>query len=218
MKRFAFTMLELLFVIVVIGILAILSIPKFSTSPLHQAAEQIANHIRYTQHIAMISDEFSENDGAWYKKRWQIRFYEKGTPDNYYYTIFSDEDKNKNVDYGAGKTEVVIDPLTNKKFHVSENSLMDLTGTYGIINVISSCMISDGSLVTSNKGVFAFDELGRPYNGVSNATSEFQYLLIQSCSITIQHKSDGNATIKVEPETGYVCILDNTTGKCEGVE
>ncbi|MDO9208669.1 MAG: prepilin-type N-terminal cleavage/methylation domain-containing protein, partial [Sulfuricurvum sp.] len=39
MKRFAFTMLELVFVIIVIGILAVLAMPNFNRHPLQEAAE-----------------------------------------------------------------------------------------------------------------------------------------------------------------------------------
>ena len=60
MKRLAFTMLELVFVIVVIGILAALAMPNLSTSPLQQAAEEIAGHIRYTQHLAMMEDKYND--------------------------------------------------------------------------------------------------------------------------------------------------------------
>ncbi|HEX5330868.1 prepilin-type N-terminal cleavage/methylation domain-containing protein [Sulfuricurvum sp.] len=207
MKRFAFTLLELVFVIIVMGILAVLAMPNFTTQPLQQAAEQIAGHIRYTQHLAMVSDDFNESDATWWLRRWQIRFYASGTPLNYYYTIFYDKDKNRNVNHAVGDVEVAIDPLTNKKLHESDdNGIMDLTGTHGISKVVSSCSTNDGSLLSSNLGVFAFDKLGRPYNGISNAASQSQYLLTQNCTIKLEHTSDGNATITVFPETGYVDI------------
>jgi prepilin-type N-terminal cleavage/methylation domain-containing protein len=57
MKRFAFTMLELIFVIIVIGILAVLAMPSFNKNSLAEAAEQVAGHIRYTQHLAMVDDK-----------------------------------------------------------------------------------------------------------------------------------------------------------------
>jgi prepilin-type N-terminal cleavage/methylation domain-containing protein len=209
MKRFAFTLLELVFVIVVIGIIAVLAMPNFNSNPLQKAAEQVANHIRYTQHLAMVDDKFDDNNATWYISRWQIRFYERGNPDDYYYTIFSDKDQNHGADYGAGKTEIAIDPLTKLKFHIADNNTnMDLTNKFGIQSVVSSCLTADGTLVTSNKGVFAFDNLGRPYNGISNATSPYQYLMVSDCNITLTH-SDGTATITVRPETGYVSVSYN---------
>ncbi|WP_300367295.1 prepilin-type N-terminal cleavage/methylation domain-containing protein, partial [Hydrogenimonas sp.] len=49
----AFTMLELIIVIVVVGILSAIMIPRFSDDKLREAADQIMSHIRYTQHLAM---------------------------------------------------------------------------------------------------------------------------------------------------------------------
>jgi type II secretory pathway pseudopilin PulG len=206
MKRFAFTMLELVFVIIVIGILAVLAMPSFNRHPLQEAAEQVAGHIRYTQHLAMVDDIFDDKNNTWYISKWQIRFYETGTPDDYYYTIFTDKDQNQGADYGAGKTEIAIDPLTKLKFHIADsNKNMDLTNKFGIQSVVSTCLTSDGTHVTSNKGVFAFDNLGRPYNGVSNATSPYQYMMTSDCNVTLTHL-DGNATITVHPITGYVSV------------
>ena len=54
----AFTMLELVFVIVVSGILAATFIPRFDRDNLQEAADQVISHIRYTQHLAMVDDKF----------------------------------------------------------------------------------------------------------------------------------------------------------------
>lgn len=67
--RKAFTMIELVFVIVVIGILAAVIIPNTRTNPLQEAAIQLLSHIKYTQHLAMTDDTYDENDPNWYKKR-----------------------------------------------------------------------------------------------------------------------------------------------------
>lgn len=72
MKK-AFTMLELVFVIVVIGILAAAIIPNVRTNPVQEAAVQLESHIRYTQHLAMVDDKF-EAGANWYRNMWQIAF------------------------------------------------------------------------------------------------------------------------------------------------
>lgn len=202
MKRFAFTMLELVFVIIVIGIIAVLAMPNLSTSPLQQAAEQISAHIRYTQHLAMTEDKFNDHNSTWYKSFWRIRFYESGTPDNYYYTVFSDKDQNGNADIGAGKTEVAVDPLTNVRMNAYyDNDMMDLTGKYGIQTVAASCD-------SGNVDLF-FDNLGRPYVNSLNVNDPSTALLSVPCRISLQHKTDGNATIIIQPETGYVSVVYN---------
>lgn len=201
MKRFAFTMLELVFVIIVIGILSVLAMPSFNSNPLQQAAEQVANHIRYTQHLAMVEDKFDDKNTTWYKSFWRIRFYHStGT---YYYTVASDKDQNGNIDTGAGKTEVAVDPLTKVRMNVDyNNKSMDLTDKFGIKAVTSSCD-------TGYIDIF-FDNLGRPYSHSVSAgtTPPYSNILTEDCNIILSH-TDGNATITVRPETGYVSVTYN---------
>lgn len=202
MKRFAFTMLELVFVIIVIGILAVLAMPSFTSSPLQRAAEQIAGHIRYAQHLAIVDDKFDDSNATWYKSLWRIRFYESGTPDNYYYTVFSDKDQEGDADYGNGKTEVAIDPLLHINMHdANNNHNMDLTGSFGIKTVSASCDTLDIDIF--------FDNLGRPYVHSMNVANPYDSLLTTDCNIVLEHQTDGNATITIRPETGYVSVIYN---------
>ena len=46
----AFTLIELVFVIVVVGVLAAAIIPRIQTNPVKEAAIQLLSHIRNTQH------------------------------------------------------------------------------------------------------------------------------------------------------------------------
>ena len=64
----AFTLIELVFVIVVVGVLAAAIIPRIQTNPVKEAAIQLLSHIRYTQHLAMVDDKYNSNDSAWFKK------------------------------------------------------------------------------------------------------------------------------------------------------
>ena len=73
MKK-AFSMLELVFIIVIIGILASVIIPRTETNPLRESAIKLLSHIRYTQHLSMVNDKVKSTDANWYKKRWQIVF------------------------------------------------------------------------------------------------------------------------------------------------
>ena len=49
--KHAFTMIELVFVIVIAGILSAMIASSFDGNNLRQAADQIVSHIRYTQHL-----------------------------------------------------------------------------------------------------------------------------------------------------------------------
>lgn len=73
MKK-AFTMMELIFVIVVIGILAAVVIPRTGANKANEAAIKLTADIRYAQHLAMVDDKFNSADATWYEKRWQVRF------------------------------------------------------------------------------------------------------------------------------------------------
>ena len=65
-------MLELVFVIVVIGILAIAILPRVNRDTLYEASEQLLSHIKYTQHLAMTDNVYGT--GTWYAQRWKIVF------------------------------------------------------------------------------------------------------------------------------------------------
>lgn len=219
MKRTAFTMLELVFVIIVIGILSVLAMPNFNTNPLQLAAEQVATHIRYTQHLAMVDDKFdpedsrfhsiagynAANDGEWYKEFWRTRFYTDANGDKWY-AVFSDKDREGQIDINTHE-EPAIDPLTGKflfglevSSNPKNNEKMNLTDTFGITNISATCD-------TNNIDLF-FDNLGRPYiHSVSSTpTPPYSNLLTSDCNITLVHP-DGTATITVHPETGYVSVI-----------
>ena len=218
MKK-AFTMIELVFVIVVIGILAAVIIPNTRTNPLYEAATQLVSHIRYTQHLAMVDDKFDSNASSeWYKKRWQIIFgtsnYTNGTPA---YTIFSDTSK----DGEPNPDEIAVNPLDNSKLlsggysgtlYTSDSRAtkkMNLN-SYGITayDLEGGC---SGARVS-------FDHLGRPIKGdLSSMSGPYfagtQRLITQTCNIILS-SSEGNVTIAVQPETGYACILNDTGTEC----
>ncbi len=73
MKK-AFTMLELVFVIVIVGILSFIAASSFQRNTLREAADQVVSHIRYTQHLAMTDDKFDPNEAQWFMRRWTLRF------------------------------------------------------------------------------------------------------------------------------------------------
>ena len=212
MKR-SFTMLELVFVIVVAGILAAIAIPNTKTNPLQEAAVQLLSHIRYTQHLAMVDDKFNANDNEWYKGRWQLIFYD-GLNSNSMpsYTIFSDNPTYKG-DPSSG--EIAINPE-------NKNTLM--TGGYSgssYLDVKSPNFIGTNSMnLGMQYGVISyrlnggcrgarisFDNLGRPLRGdLSTMTAAYsagtQRLIVSDCIITINSPSE-SISIPLAAETGY---------------
>lgn len=198
MKK-AFTMIELIFVIVVIGILAAVVMPRTGSNKLQEAATQVLSHIRYTQHLAMIDDKFDENNATWFRENWQIEFRSGGTLVDY--RIYSDKDQNGNVD--IIDNEAAIDPLSKEPLN-SASTITDLKTKFGIGSVVFS-----GGCNTGRE--LSFDFLGRPYFYVTStnplASNMYQYLLTSNCDINLTNP-EGSVTIRVHPETGYACILN----------
>jgi len=202
MKK-AFTMLELVFVIVIVGILSYFVSSSFQRNPLREAADQVISHIRYTQHLAMMDDKFDPNDATWFRENWQFEFRRFFNPLQIYYEIYSDIDQNGNSDT-VNPEETARDPLTNNYLD-GNNTKLDITKSFGITDVqfTQNCHVGAGI------GELAFDALGRPYYYITSTqppqANMYQYLLIQDCNITLINP-DGNVTITVTKETGYTYI------------
>jgi len=219
----AFTLIELIFVIIVIGILSAVMIPNIENNSLQQAAQQVASDIRYTQHLAMIDDKYSSKQSEWYKERWQIVF----ANDNQYannkpaYTIFSDSYNNTSHSYSGDpkESEIAINPGNVNKImtggynntaalnYNDENFKgsreLNLGETYGITLVTLSNGCSYGRI--------SFDYLGRPFSGdQSTMTAPYkantQRLISRDCNITLFQNND-KIVIQVSPETGFLKII-----------
>ncbi len=215
MKK-SFTLLELVFVIVVIGILSAIIIPSTRSNNLREAAIQIVSHIRYTQHLAMLNDKFGINDGVWYKKRWQVVFEYATTEPKY--SIYSD---GPNYTGNADVGETAIDPLDKNKLlsgggtgfgsvaaKAKINKKLNLSQTYAVTNI--TLTNQDGSAGgCKNQTRISFDYLGRPIQGTINgytAAYKNNKLINKTCVITITG-IDGSVEIYIEPETGYAHII-----------
>ena len=224
MKK-AFTMIELVFVLVGIGILAATIIPRMQTNPLQEAAIQLLSHIRYTQHLAMIDDKYDRSDADWYKERWQIFFAKTAGSDNKWaYTIFSDF-----LGASTGNpdpTEMATNPLNLSKKLTGGYSAgtiayddsdatnkLNLGHSYGVSEVTFS------DTCEANSKRIAFDHIGRPvYDSqhlldglyTNGATSR---LLADDCDIKLSNGTQ-SIVIRIRPETGYTCILNTAETQC----
>ncbi len=73
-NRVAFTMIELVFVIVVLGVLASLAMPRLDRDIQQEAADSILSDIRYTQHLALRDYKHEFNNTDWQKAFWKVSF------------------------------------------------------------------------------------------------------------------------------------------------
>jgi prepilin-type N-terminal cleavage/methylation domain-containing protein len=224
MKK-AFTMLELIFVIVIAGILSIAILPSFNRNTLQEAADQLVSHIRYTQHLAMMDDKFDTTNSEWYKERWTLRFkedllYSGGYVPNgtftkiWSYTIYSD----KSHDANPNLSEMARNPLNSNQYlsggynntlHMNDQASMEelrIGEKYGISNVSFSGGCRSTALFVH------FDYMGRPFNSFPTSSpyelpyTGYHKLLNSACTITFTDGTE-NLTIAIEPETGYTHIL-----------
>ncbi len=231
MKK-SFTLLELIFVIIVIGVLAVFALPKLQKNNLPKAAAQVIAHIRYTQHLAMIDDKFNSLSNHWYRGRWRLSFSKSntGTNNKYAYTIFSDT-----VGGSAGNPdpkEVAINPLNKNKrltggasgasmIHTGDSNAtntMNIGEEYNVLDVDFSPNCRTG---TTSKTI-TFDHIGRPIRGaLSNFDSAYHssstatnilisgQCVINLCSVSNCNTANGDEiiSIAIEPESGYVHLL-----------
>ena len=198
-------MLELVFVIVVIGILAAVFIPRFERDNAGEAAYQIARHIRLAQHHALMEDKYdSSND--WNKEMWQIAFTHSDAHNGDCYDVYSDRDRGGNVD---SDDEPAIDPLTRKKLYSNNcnegsdtNDNVLLWKSFGV----DSVSFSAGCYPNGANKYIAFDHIGRPYGAIGS-------LLTQNCTLTLTTDNGHSAEITVYKETGFVKVtkIDNAT-------
>jgi prepilin-type N-terminal cleavage/methylation domain-containing protein len=207
----AFTMLELVMVIVVIGILAALAIPRMKRDIRQEAGDNILSAIRYTQHLALMDDKTNPNDPKWQMTLWHFRIgsYSVGSKTKLFYTLSSNMDHDTNVD----KSETAIDP-TNGKYmyhlagdsttHSDESPNIFIGKKYGV----NRATLSNGC----NNGAkhIAFDNLGRPYNGIYGATNKFSKIIKKNCEIKFDFEDSDLSplTIVILKETGYAYIKD----------
>ena len=120
-------MLELVFVIVVIGILAAAIIPRMDRDTLYEASEQLLSHIKYTQHLAMTDNVYDDTDAAWFVNRWRIDL--NNTTDSYEIT---------------NGTLNAVDPLTRDN--------IDGTGNYNLNQKYNAQIDTDYTLTFDHLG------------------------------------------------------------------
>jgi prepilin-type N-terminal cleavage/methylation domain-containing protein len=214
MKKSAFTMIELVFVIVVLGILASIAMGRMERDLRQEASETILSHIRLAQQLALSDNKHrSDNDVRWQTAYWRFEYEKCDNADKYIYKIGSD------IDFSGGinKIESAIDP-TNGKYiwadgacdnfddlSVDESPDVYLYGRFGVEHISHST--TTGSCTTQNIG---FDFLGRPHSGLKtykNDGSDFQQLMIKDCILTFDMFDGTNFKIKIEAETGHAFIV-----------
>ena len=216
MKK-AFTMIELIFIIVVVGILAAVAIPRIDRDNLIELVDQVTTHIRYTQQLAMMDNVYDGSDEHWYRGYWRIQFSDSADGgDGWKYSVYKDlPGYSGNLN---SEREVARDPQNEQRFLTSVasgfsantdskkmNKKLNLKNTYDIqkIDFDKNC---GGQTI-------AFDSKGRPHGAPQNAKNPYDKVLHTPCIITFTDSGGRSIQIAVQPETGF--ISDN---RAEAIE
>lgn len=232
MKK-AFTLVELVFVVVVLGILAFALWPTKPPTQAFEAARQVVAHIRYTQHLALNDDKFAthkDEDGTkaniakdWYKRMWRIAFSNlnntkcKNDTAGWRYAVYQNISKDLS-DKGApnGEEEVAMNPAEAGKrlsgcfqaIYENTTNSMNLAKTYGIETLDFSEF--------GNQGII-FDELGRAYprGDWSKPYSDANKFKLDGGDygrIKLSAKDGSSANILVFAQSGYACVENVDSG------
>ena len=209
-NRPAFTMLELVFVIIILGILASYAMPRMNRDLRQEAADNILSDIRYTQHLALNDNKHDDTD-TWQRRFWNIGFRQCSNAEDsgsWYQAIFSDRDKNGNIDIG----EEAIDPSNGMSMNAPAGNCsrianisprIFLTKKYTITRIVKACDNNN-----DNNTYIGFDYLGRPHNGFLGAGELLDSYLNGDCTFTFSSPNfDTNLVIQINKETGYAFII-----------
>ncbi len=205
-NRLAFTMIELVMVIVVLGILTAVAIPRLDNDIRVGARDNIYSALQQTRQLALVDNKTDPNDANWQQELWAIRFASDGD-NGFTYSIFSNLDHNSQ----PKKTESAIDPSNGKyMYHVAGSNNIEadespnvfLGNKFGInkINFTGGCR--SGSTI-------AFDHLGRPYiSGIFSSTNLYNGIMTTDCTITVGFADTDldDIIFTISKETGFVDV------------
>lgn len=205
MKKSAFSLYEVIFIIIIVGILSTLSTPTKKITNLEILALQIKEHIWLTRLKAMSDNIYThQNKDIWHKSRWSIKFMNcDSSVGGIYYVVYKDE----NLKGSPNKTECVVDPVS-KKYLYSNNDCVAtededhrilITKEYDISKIIVSCN------QTTTIGQLAFGRFGEVYTKLSDSSTD--NLLKEDCFIDLYNKNNIKKRIQISHITGIPEIL-----------
>jgi type II secretory pathway pseudopilin PulG len=219
-------MIELVFVIVVLGILASLAMGRMERDLKQEASESILSHIRLTQQLALRDNKHrSDNDAEWQKTYWRFQFTNCSFGGDVK-PVYSVGSSNINSSTGKlSKTDTAIDPINGKYMFATCNSSMignDISesifiGKHFGVKKLEMKKCTTPQYTGQN---FGFDYMGRLHVGISgyDGTDNFSKLATRDCELRVTMGTDinndgavdsnDNFKIIIEPETGHAYIFD----------
>jgi prepilin-type N-terminal cleavage/methylation domain-containing protein len=207
-KRLAFSMIELIMVIVVLGILSAMAIPNFKNDVRTGARENIYSALQYTRNLALIDNRTDPTDSKWQMELWHIAF--SDSDDGYTYNIGSNQ---SHASAPLKKIECAIDPANGQYFYneggnteiaIDESPNVFLGKKFGV-NDIS---FEDGC---RGAQYIAFDNLGRPFiDGIYSEEDLYSGVMTDDCTIIVKFidTSIKDLEFSIKKETGFVEVVN----------
>ena len=212
-NKSAFTMIEIVFVIVVLGILASLAMGRMERDLQQEASETILSHIRLTQQLALRDNKHRpDNNALWQRAYWDINLSTCANGD-WSYIVGSDVSLGGGAN-GVDKNESAINPVDGKYLWTDncedleddESPTVHLSKKFGISNISRSNACGNRQI--------AFDYLGRPHRDTNYDDPDFSNLMTGDCNLTFTLSTDqdgdgnnDNFTIIIKEETGHAFIV-----------
>ncbi|MEA1914798.1 MAG: type II secretion system protein [Campylobacterota bacterium] len=205
MKK-SFTLLELIFTFMLIGIISSVAYTSVRSSKLDLATSRILLYLEHTKYLASIQNHYNKEEDRWFKKLWTFKFQRcRKSVGGLYFIVYSDKDMDGFID----KNETALDPLTSRHLYSSNwcneksalnNKYVLLSNQYNIQSVEVSCN------ATSSIGQISFDQFGRIYSKLDS--NEFTNEIKNDCIITIKDENEEENRIKISSKTGFITQIE----------
>lgn len=210
--RKSFSMIELVFVVVMLGVIAGAAVMYIPQTNLQQAADYLISNIKYAKSLAQTDDRYytiSEANVAnsqlknWKAGMWQVQFHTTGSNTQNSYSIYADTGRD------AATTNFDGRPMAGDSIAKSPQNKACLSG-YSMTNLPDECKnnVAKETRLEETYGVtiksvelqgdcnatkrIYFDSLGMPYCGAADSIKR----LTQSAKIVLARKN----------QTATVCI------------
>jgi len=213
LKKRAFTIIELIFVIVILGILASLAMGRMDRDLKQEASETILSHIRLAQQLALRDNKHrQDNNRLWQRAYWRFEYGKCKNTTNldgtaqYYYRVGSAT----TLDMGFNKNESAINPVDGKYLYTinscddlqkDESPTILISKKFGInrIRKYGGC---------NKVQHIAFDYLGRPHHQIASyGSADFSKIMTNNCRLKFEMSTGDSFSIIIEAETGHAFIV-----------
>ena len=220
----AFSFIELVIVIILIGIFSTLALNGYKRAYLDEAITQLESDLRYTQRLSLSDNRFDPTNPLWYKSNWQLVFTQTKKIDGishviWGYTIFSDRNYDKKINI----SEVAVNPSDNAKLMtygitsmhtLKEHQItrrLGLAKYYHITNVIFSPSCTNPRGRKSRRLIY--DNNGKPYwsydeKKYRKKKSKYFFPIHSECTITLVN-NEGKRSLCITPYSGYIRQCDS---------